>query len=286
MVEAGSEHGWANAEFGAAELGDARRTARLVELARQLAEWPEASLPQALEDRAALKTAYRFFDNADIAHEKIFASHVASSLERLRGQVVILAVQDTTFIDYSGHPQTEGLGPLHARGGWGLICHGTLACTPERLPLGVLGLRVWARDPAQPKRRASRRQRPIEDKESYKWIDSVQALARLQEELPDTRLVSVADREADVYEFFTAAHAFKVDVLVRVVWNRNLQGPEAQVRAALAAAPVLAHKTLMLPASGKRKARTAQLVVRACPLRLAAPGARARPDCAVGRVGL
>lgn len=271
MVQAGSEQGWANAEFGAAELGDARRTARLVELARQLAERPEASLPQALEDRAALKAAYRFFDNADIAHEKILASHVASSLGRLRGQAVILAVQDTTFIDYSGHRETAGLGPLHTRGGWGLICHGTLAFTPERLPLGVLGLRVWARDPAQPKRRESRRQRPIEDKESYKWIDSVQALARLKEELPETRLVNVADREADVYEFFTAAQALKVDVLVRAAWNRNLQGPEAQVRAALAAAPVLAHKTLMLPASGKRKARTAQLVVRACPLRLAAP---------------
>lgn len=271
MVQAGSEQGWANAEFGAAELGDARRTARLVELARQLAERPEASLPQALEERAALKAAYRFFDNADIAHEKILASYVGSSLECLRGQAVILAVQDTTFIDYSGHRETEGLGPLHTRGGWGLICHGTLAFTPERLPLGVLGLRVWARDPAQPKRRESRRQRPIEDKESYKWIDSVQALARLKEELPETRLVSVADREAEVYEFFTAAPALKVDVLVRAAWNRNLQGPEAQVRAALAAAPVLAHKTLMLPASGKRKARTAQLVVRACPLRLAAP---------------
>lgn len=271
MAQASSEEDWALAEFGAAELGDARRSARLVELARQLAERPEASLPQALENRASLKAAYRFFDNADIAHEKILASHVGSSLKRLRGQKVILAVQDTTFIDYSGHPETEGLGPLHSRGGWGLICHGTLAFTPERLPLGVLGLRVWARDPAQPRRRESRRQRPIEDKESYKWIDSVQALAALKDELPDTRLVSVADREGDVYEFFTAAQALAVDVLVRAAWNRNLEGPQAQVRAALAAAPVVAHKKLVLPSRGKRKARVAKLAVRACPLTLAPP---------------
>lgn len=266
-----SEQHWARMEFGTAELGDARRTARLVELARQLAERPEASLPRALENRAALKAAYRFFDNADIAHEQILAAHVASSVERLRGQAVILAVQDTTFIDYSGHPATEGLGPLNARGGWGLLAHGTLAFTPQRLPLGVLGLRVWARDPAQPQRRESRRRRPIEDKESQKWIDSVQALAALKGQLPGSRLVSVADREADVYEFLLAAQRLGVDVLVRAAWDRNIRGPEAHVRAALAAAPVLAHKKLMLPARGKRKARVAKLTVRARPLTLAPP---------------
>lgn len=266
-----SEQHWARAEFGTAELGDARRTARLVELARQLAERPEASLPRALENRAALKAAYRFFDNADIAHEQILAAHVASSVERLRGQAVILAVQDTTFIDYSGHPATEGLGPLNARGGWGLLAHGTLAFTPQRLPLGVLGLRVWARDPAQPKQRESRRRRPIEDKESQKWIDSVQALAALKGQLPGSRWVSVADREADVYEFLLAAQTLGVDVLVRAAWDRNIRGPEAHVRAALAAAPVLAHQNLMLPARGKRQARVAKLTVRACPLTLAPP---------------
>ncbi len=90
---------WAQAEFGAAELGDARRTARLVQLAHQLGERPEASLPQALEDDAALKAAYRLFDNAEVAHEKVLASHVVSSTQRMQGQAVILAVQDTMFID-------------------------------------------------------------------------------------------------------------------------------------------------------------------------------------------
>ena len=266
-----SEHDWARAEFGAADLGDRRRTARLVELARQLGERPEASLPQALEDGAALKAAYRFFDNAEIAHERILASHVVSSLERMRGREVILAVQDTTFIDYSTHLATAGLGPLHTKGGHGMICHGTLAFTPERLALGVLSLRLWARDANQPKRRATRRRRAIEDKESHKWIDSVQAVAALKERLPGTRLVSVADRESDVYEFFTAAQALGVEVLTRAAWNRNVEGPEAQVFATLAAAPVVAHKQLALPARGKRKARTAKLEIRACPLVLQAP---------------
>ena len=266
-----SERDWAREEFGTAELGDARRTARLVALARQLGERPEASLPQALEDGAALKAAYRFFDNADIAHEKILASHVVSSLERMRGREVILAVQDTTFIDYSTHLATEGLGPLHTKGGRGMICHGTLAFTPERLALGVLSMRLWARDANQPQRRTTRRSRAIEDKESYKWIDSVRAVAALKERLPGTRLVSVADRESDVYEFFTEAQALGVEVLTRAAWDRNVKGPEGQVFATLAAAPVVAHKQLALPARGKRKARTAKLEIRACPLLLQSP---------------
>jgi len=271
LARATNEEHWALAEFGAAELGDARRRARLIEVARELAERPEASLPQALANHAALKAAYRFFDNADIAHEKILASHVASSLERLKGHAVILAVQDTTFIDYSRHTATTGLGPLHAKGGWGMLCHSTLAFTPERLPLGVLGLRLWARDPQQPQRRTTRRKRPIENKESYKWIDSVHAVGALKAQLPDTRLVSVADRESDVYEFFTAALAAGVDVLTRVAWNRNVEGAEAQLFAYLATMPVVAHKQLALPARGKRPARTAKLTIRARRLTLSAP---------------
>jgi hypothetical protein len=262
---------WAVDEFGSAELGDARRTARLVELARQLAEYPELSLPQALRSGADLKAAYRFFDNPEVAHDKVLASHVRSSVERMQGQPVILAVQDTTVIDYSGHPDTEGLGPVHTRGGWGMLCHGTLAFTPERLPLGVLGLRMWARDPDQPKQRSTRRARGIEDKESYKWLDSVQALAALRSRLPDTRLVSVADRESDVYEFFTEANHLGVDFVVRAAWDRHCEPPYGHVRETLAQAPVLAHKNIALPASGKRKARLARLEVRACALMLSAP---------------
>lgn len=252
-------------------MGDARRTARLVQIARQLGERPEASLPQALEHGAALKAAYRFFDNADVAHEKILASHVVSSLRRMQGQAVVLAVQDTTFIDYSSHSATDGLGPLHTKGGHGMICHGTLALTPERLPLGVVNLRLWARDGDKPKQRGTRRRRPITDKESQKWIDSVRAVAALQAQVPGTRFVSVADRESDVFEFFTEARTLGVDVLTRAAWNRNVAGAESHVFPALAAAPVVAHKQLALPASSKRKARTAKLEIRACRLTLTAP---------------
>ena len=267
------EEDWAQVEFGAADLGDARRTARLVQLAHQLGERPEASLPQALEDDASLKAAYRLFDNTEVAHEKVLASHVVSSIRRMQNQTVILAVQDTTSIDYSTHRATQGLGPLHTKGdgGYGLLCHGTLAFTPERLPLGVLSLRLWARDQDKRQQSATCGQRPIRDKESQKWIDSVRAVAGLKPRVPGTRLVSVADREGDVFEFFTEAQALGVDLLVRASWNRNLSDGQTQLFARLAQAPVLARKHLALPANGTRKARTVKLLVRACPLMVNSP---------------
>lgn len=275
---------WARAEFGAAQLGDKRRTARLVQLAQHLGERPEVSLPQALEQTAALKAAYRFFDNADIAHESVLAPHVVSSIRRMHGEPLVLAVQDTSYLDYATHPATEALGPLNAGGGHGMIMHSTLALTPERLPLGVVSLRLWARDAAKPRSRASRRTRPIQDKESHKWIESVEAVAQLKAQLPGTRFISVADRESDVFEFLLAAQKLRIDVLVRAAYDRNLIGAEAPLFATLASAPLLAHKTLALPARGKRKARTAKLEVRACPLVLHAPAngtARALPPLAL-----
>lgn len=262
---------WAQAEFSAAELGDKRRTARLVELAQHLSERPEMSLPEALGHSAALKAAYRFFDNADIAHESVLAPHVLSSVRRMRDQPVVLAVQDTSYIDYATHPGTEGLGPLSGEGGHGMIMHGTFAVTPERLPLGVLSLRLWARDPAKPRQRKTRRTRVIKDKESHKWIESVRAVAALKARLPGTRLVSVADRESDVFEFFLEAQKLGIDVLARAAYDRNVDGEQEQVFATLASAPVMAHKYLALRATPKRKARTAKLEIRACPLVLHSP---------------
>ena len=154
---------WVDQEFGGVDLGDTRRDARLVELARDLAKRPQVSLPQALQDSGALKAAYRFFDNKDVSARDMLAPHLVSSVQRMRGQPLVLAVQDTTFIDYAGHRATEGLGPTSDKGGWGMLCHATLAFTPEGLPLGVLGLRIWARDPKKTGIKVTRRKRAIED---------------------------------------------------------------------------------------------------------------------------
>src|SRR6266496_2551165 len=103
---------WAEEEFGTAALGDARRTARLVALAHTLAQQPEASLPAACRDAAALKAAYRFFGTAAIDPAAVLAAHIRQTQRRLAAVPVVLAVQDTTELDFTHHPQTTGLGPL------------------------------------------------------------------------------------------------------------------------------------------------------------------------------
>jgi hypothetical protein len=135
---------WANVEFGDAELGDARRTQRLVQLARDLGARPSASLPDATEDWAELKAAYRFFDSSFIEKVAVLQSHVEAAYERMRRVPLVLGVQDTTLLDFTSHPATTGLGPLASAYQHGLLAHSTLAFTPERvLVLSVFRWVFW-----------------------------------------------------------------------------------------------------------------------------------------------
>ena len=129
---------WIETEFGAADLGDARRTQRLLTLMGQVAARPGASLPEACGSRGQLKAAYRFLANEAIEPEALWASHIAATYERAAGVPVVLAVQDTTELDWGPQSATAGLGPLGAPSHQGLLVHTTLAFTPERVPLGVV----------------------------------------------------------------------------------------------------------------------------------------------------
>src|SRR5438046_4356127 len=159
-----SDATWADDEFGNADLGDVRRNARLVQLASVLGRQPSASLPQATDDAATLKAAYRFFDNDYVRAEAMLESHVLSTKRRMQAVSLVLAVQDTTYLDWTDHPNTSGLGPLAAPSHQGLLAHSTLALTAERVPLGLLQQQGWARD-KQVRRNQDHEQRPIDAKE-------------------------------------------------------------------------------------------------------------------------
>jgi hypothetical protein len=177
---------WAVIEFADAELGDVRRTQRLVELAHVLAQHPTAALPEACGDAAMLKAAYRFFDNDAIEPQDVLLSHIEATYGRLAQVPVILAVQDTTEGNWTAHPATTGLGPLGHPACQGLRVHSTLAFTPERVPLGLVAQQVWARDPDDVGKRARRKQLPISQKESQKWLTSLDAVCSAREACPQT----------------------------------------------------------------------------------------------------
>jgi hypothetical protein len=262
---------WAVNEFADAELGDVRRTKRLVELAHVLAQHPTAALPEACGDGAMLKAAYRFFSNDDIDPQDVLSSHIESTYSRLDKVPLVLAVQDTTEVDWTGHPATTGLGPLGHTACQGLHVHSTLAFTPERVPLGLLAQHVWARDPDDVGKRKRRKQLPMSQKESQKWLTSLEAVFNARDCCAPTRFVSVGDREADVFDLLAAERPAGVELLVRAAWDRCVEVPERYVWATVAAQPVVEHLTLQVPRRGTQPGREATLALRFCPLTLCPP---------------
>ena len=266
---------WADTEFGQADLGDARRTARLVQLATVLGAQPTASLPDATDDRATLKAAYRFFANDAVDSAEILASQVTATVARLRQVPLVLAVQDTTYLDWTTHPATTGLGPLVHATQQGLLAHTTLAITPERVPLGLLAQEVWARDAATFAQQGAHKQRPIDEKESQKWLTSLAAVVAVHADCPATHFVSVGDAEGDVYDLFTAPRPAGVDLLIRAAQNRRVEHPDKYLWATLRMAPIAATLTLRVPRRGEQPAREATVTVRWQAITLRPPRRRA-----------
>lgn len=273
---------WAEEEFGGVDLGDARLTQRLQSLARDFYARPQANIPQACGSRAKIKAAYRFFDHPDTTIKTLLSGHYAATIERAQKELVVLSVQDTTSLNYSGHPAATGLGPIGSKvdGPTGLLVHDTLAFNVDGTPLGLVHVKCWARDVETFGKSAERRGLPIEEKESYKWMQSFTATSLAQQQSPDTMWVSVGDREADVYELFALAQADpnQTQLLVRAIQPRALADGSGSYVAHLDAMPSVGTQTLHVPRSHNKPARTAQLSIRYAPLELKCPRGKKLPS--------
>ncbi len=264
---------WAEQELRRARLGDERLKRRLVDLGRCFYSHPQANLPQACGTRAQTKAAYRLLENPKVTMAEILASHRRSTVERMREEKVVLCAQDTTSVNYTTHEDTDGLGAIgtNSGGAQGLIVHDTLALSAHSgVALGVLDVQVWARDP----KKLRHGNRAIELKESVKWLKSYAAACRAKAELGEqVTVVSVGDREADVYELFALAHERRngVHLLVRSMHNRRVTGDDDSLWEQLAAAPVAGHQEVEISARPGRKARLARLAIRFADLTLEAP---------------
>lgn len=261
-------------EFGGADLGDARRSRRLVELARRLAKSPQCSFPQALTG-AELKAAYRFFDNPAVDANGVLATHVGRTLGRMTELPVVLVAEDTTEFNLSHLPATQGLGYLSsALAVRGFLMHSLLAVSPDGLPLGILGLKTWVRPLEEQGKKHRRKSLPITEKESVKWLEGLTQLGNLKAHCPETRFVAVCDREADIYDMFLASRPAGVEWLVRAAWDRRVANSAGYLWAAMEAAPLLGHAELQLPRREQREARAARLSIRCASVSLRPPSTR------------
>ena len=270
---------WAEEEFGTANLGDVRRTKRLIELAHVFGQRPSASLPDAAQDPAMLKAAYRFFDTDAVEPAEILASHTRSTHDRCASVPLILAIEDTTELDWSHHPATSGLGPIHTKKHVGLLLHTTVAITPEAVPLGILHQHVWARDAATFGQLPDHHTRPFAEKESYRWVRGLDAINAARDACPTTQFVLVADAEADIYDVLVAERRGGVDVLIRAGQNRRVTHPEARLLwDALPTGIRVGMRTVRVAACNGKPAREATVTIYRHAVCLQPPTRRANDD--------
>jgi hypothetical protein len=259
--------GWAAVELSGIDLGDQRLNERSVKLLRRLSAKPMASIPAACRGWAETMAAYRFLAQDGIEWSDILRPHVDCSLARMRSHPVVLCLQDTTELDFNGRG-AEGLGPLSYEAQRGMYLHPTYAVTPERVPLGVLDAWMWAREVKE-----AQGQRPGIS-ESLRWIEGYERIAERAAELADTRLVYVADREADILALMQRAQTLgnPADWLIRAKHNRKLSLEESKLWDLAGLAPVLGELHFYLPPRPGRKGRNVTQQVRVLRVRLAAEG--------------
>lgn len=240
---------WATEEFRTLDLGDQRLNRRTALLAERLAAQPTASIPAACSGWAETQAAYRLLGNEAIEWADILTPHLNCTMQRMAPHPVVLCIQDTTELDFNGQTIT-GLGPLSYEAQRGMYLHPTLAVSTAREPLGLLDAWMWAREP---KAEDGSRGGIIE---SMRWIEGYERVAECAAQLPDTRLVYVADREADIAALMARARDLgtPADWLLRAKHNRALPDG-AKLWPSVLATDALGEVRFTLPARRGQRAR-------------------------------
>jgi hypothetical protein len=291
---------WAREEAAEADLKDARLDERFAQVLSDLGRQPNASIPQACGGRAELVAAYRFFDNDKTNYDNIHHAHTHATIERVRGQTTVVCSQDTTEIELTRpQQQVKDVGPLDNGARRGLFLHRLDAFTTDGTPLGRIWSKVWTRpDPPDepltaPQKNLKRKTSPIEQKESFRWLEGLRHVRVLAQQCPEVRCVCVADSEADIYELFVEDRGSvnPIQFVVRLCQERSLltdaEQPTQRIRDAVEKTPVLFERSISIRAREPkvacedrvrrqgRAARQAQMVVRAVSVTLDPPY---RPD--------
>jgi len=239
-----------------------------------LGEQPAGSVPQAAGSVVESQGIYRFWANPMVKASAILNSHGDGVRSRAREHQTVLAIQDTTELNYSSHPQTQGLGFINQTSQQGMKVHSCFVVGSDGEPLGVVHQYCWSRKQAKGKR-SKRRKLPIAKKESYRWLQGVNAAEKI---LPETvQRVHVGDREADIFELFAQHRGPYSELLIRAEHNRKVQHELGTLRPTLEQAPILGELTVTLQRNPKRPARTAHLQIRALSVTIEVPCNHPKP---------
>lgn len=203
--------------FFLGHFGDARREKAGAALFEWVVETGSIVLRHVGGDRSGEMLAQRFLGSRHVTHEEILSTAGRRTASACAGRRIV-AAQDTTEINFSGRDRArKGLGPAGDGKTPGFFCHATVAIdADEETLLGVVHARIWTR-PAKPA--TKRRHRPIEDKESMRWIEATAVAGDLLSNA--AQLVVLGDREFDIYAQFVRVPP-GVELIVRAAQNRKL----------------------------------------------------------------
>jgi hypothetical protein len=287
VIDAGAQEvDWVSQELSGVDLADARLDRRLVKTAQHLARSPVSPINEACGDWPSTQASYRLFNNPKASPRAILKPHRQATIKRMAAvDGPVLSIQDTVFISYLQHSKTKGLGPVgksNSAAERGLIMHNALAFTTAGVPLGVLSQSVWARGEVPQEEYQEKIERlqvtAIEEKESFKWLVALKET--VEHTPPGVQVITVADRESDFFEFITEAVQLRAHFIIRARSNRQLVTEDsegcASILEALGAAPMLGDLTVEIPSNGKRRARTASVVVRVARVTLKPPQRRGK----------
>lgn len=257
---------WAQQEMAGLELGDKRLEGRAVKILQGRWNHPEKSYAQSFQGWGQVQGAYRFLAHSceQIDLSALLAAHKERTLERMAAEPLVLLPQDTTSLNYSGLKKTEGLGKINHEGSLGLHLHSTLALNGAGVPLGVVDAQCWGREPEGPETQgAGRNAKSVDQKESARWVKSLNRAAEMARRMPQTMVVELGDRESDIYEVFDQAliGPENLHVVVRAQHNRTLQ-EQAKLWEYMASQPVRGQLHLQVPRRPGQTARKAVLEMR------------------------
>jgi len=216
---------WAERTFAPVDLGDPRRTRRLVRAAARIADRPQGSLPSKF-DWNGLRAVYRLMNRPEATHEEIIGPHCQQVREAMGREPVALIVHDTTQLDFTSHRALSGTGPLGTGGGRGFLQHNSLAIRPDGQLLGLACQQVVLRQPRPAKETPAQRRR--RRRESQLWPDGIAGAGPA----PGGRVwVDVADCGGDAFDAMHQARALGHHFLIRAAQDRKVRaGPPGDER--------------------------------------------------------
>lgn len=221
---------WIITETDSIEFGDKRLKSRFNKILEKISNDPAASLPQCFNNHSELTSAYRFMNNEEVDFEKIMKGHRDATLKRLQSEDVILAVQDTTSLDYTKKKISEQLGHIENSNCRGILVHPTILFNVEGTCLGTIASEIWTRDIGTIRKKRIR-SKPFKDKESYRWYSSIMEASKLAKAYPDKQIISVGDRESDIYELFYETFKLenRAELVYRASHNRETMTEDGEI---------------------------------------------------------